>query len=161
MSEGDDAYYAILGDPQAELPGLTDDELAAIALGDDQWLNAPALSELGYRSSELAVPTALRALERPDHLLVAAAVRTLGTLDLDELLAYVERSAPDWPESVLDAIVEVLAVDHPIPRERAAELLDQIASRLEKPQNSRQFNVAQLFFNRYPRQRDDPPQQGC
>jgi hypothetical protein len=130
-------------------------DLVSLALGPDLWLNAPALAQLGERSPDAARPIAIEALDRSDVLLAATALRVLAGTDLDAALDYMTRTAPDWPLRVLDVIVEVLAVDHPISPDRAPALLDQVARRLERPVSSEEYNLADLFFRKYPGLRGD------
>src|SRR3954468_4854627 len=92
----------------------SDADLAALALSSDLWLNAPALAELGERSSEVARPVALKALGRDDALLQAAALRVLAESDLEAALDYMRRTVTSAPLIVLEAMVEVIAVDHTV-----------------------------------------------
>ena len=124
-------------------------ELVALALGDDVWLNAPALGALGDRSPEIAERVALEALERDDSLLVAAAIRVLADCDLDKALIRMSEMVSEAPIGVLEAMAEVLAVDHPIEPSRAPKLLDHLLDRLWPPAGSREYNAASLLRQRY------------
>lgn len=140
----------LMGEDEPPWADLTDQQLTDLALGDDLWLNAPALSRLGERSPLAARPVALEALRRHDILLAATALRVLAASNLDEALDYMRRTAPEWPLHILDVMVEILAVDHPISPDRAPDLLTQIAGRLSEPANSEEYNLADLFLRRYP-----------
>ena len=107
------------GEDEPSWGDLTIKELADLALGSDLWLNAPALSQLGERAPDAARAVALEALRRSDTLLAATALRVLSEVDLDSALDYMHRTAPSWPLRILDTMVDVLAVDHPIVPERA------------------------------------------
>jgi hypothetical protein len=143
------------GEDEPHWDGMSTEELTDLALGSDLWLNAPALSHLGERSPEAARPVAIQALQSSDTLLAATALRVLAVSDMDIALDYMGRTAPTWPLWILDSMVEVLAVDHPIHDDRAPELLNQIARRLSQPANSKEYNLAELFFRQYPQLRID------
>lgn len=134
---------------------LTNRELAALALGPDVWLNAPALAELGDRSPEAARPVSVEALRRPDTLLAATALRVLAESDLDGALDYMRRTVSNAPLDILDAMVDILAVEHPIAAEHEPDLLANLVDRLWPPEGSREFNLADLLFRQYPGIRPD------
>jgi len=140
-------------DDEPNWADMTTADLVDLALGDDLWLNAPALSHLGDRSPEAARSVALEALQRSDPLLTATALRVLARVDLDAALDYMRRTAPSWPLRVLDVMVEILAVDYPISFDRAPNLLSQIAQRLSVPANSEEYNLADLLYRQYPQLR--------
>jgi hypothetical protein len=81
----------------------------------------------------------------------------LAASDLDGALDYMRQTAPEWPLRILDAMVEILAVDHPILPDRAPDLLPQIAERLSEPANSEEYNLADLFLRQYPHLRSRWP----
>src|SRR3954454_19227159 len=113
-------------DDSPDWAALTNSELAVLALGPDVWLNAPALAELGDRSPEAARPVAVEALRRPDTLLAATALRVLAKSDLDGALDHMRRTVSQAPLNLLDAMVDVLAVEHPIAPEREPGLLAEL-----------------------------------
>jgi hypothetical protein len=137
-------------DDELDWTALTNHELAELALGPDLWLNVPALSELGDRSPEAARPVAMKALQRQDTLLAAMALRVLAESDMDAALEYMRRTVSYAPLNLLDAMVDVLAVEHPIDPKREPELLSTLIDRLWPPEGSREYNLADLLFRQYP-----------
>lgn len=142
-------------DDEPDWTALTNQELAELALGPDLWLNAPALSELGDRSPEAAHPVTMEALQREDTLLAAMALRVLSQSDIEDALEYMRRTVSNAPLNLLDAMVDVLAVEHPIDPAREPELLSKLIDRLWPPQGSREYNLADLMFRQYPSVRPD------
>jgi hypothetical protein len=140
-------------DDEPDWDALDTQALAALALGPDVWQNVPALLELGDRSPAAARPVALEALTRADVLLVAAALRVLGDADLDAALGYMREHVTTAPLKILSAMVEVLAVNHPIPADREPVLLAQLVERVWPPDGSREYNLADLMFRQYPQLR--------
>lgn len=138
---------------EPDLKQLSDQELAEMALGPDLWLNAPALAELGDRSSDVARPVAMAALQREDTLLAATALRVLADSDLSAAIEYMRRTFKESPLDLLDAMVDVVAVEHPVNPAVELELLKGLVDRLWPPQNSREFNLADLLFRQYPQMR--------
>ena len=143
-------------DDEPDWTALSDADLADIALGPDVWLNVPALSELADRSPETARPVALEALTRSDTLLAAMALRVLAESDLDEALRYMRRTVLVAPLSILDAMVDVLAVEHPIDPGHDKNLLAELVKRLWPPAGSREYNLADLLFRQYPELKPRP-----
>jgi hypothetical protein len=131
----------------------SDRELAELALGPDLWLNAPALSQLGERSPEAARSVAMEALRRDDALLQATALRVLAESDMDSALEYMRRAVMSAPLAVLDSMVEIIAVDHMVDGSSESDLLTNLVGRLWPPAGSREYNLADLLFRRYPQLR--------
>lgn len=140
-------------DDEPNLKDLSNQELAELALGPDLWLNAPALAELGDRSPEVAHPVAVEALQREDTLLAATALRVLADSDVSGAIEYMRRTVSEAPLNLLDAMVDIVAVEHPIDPACEPELLKRLVDRLWPPQGSREFNLADLLFRQYPQVR--------
>jgi hypothetical protein len=122
-------------------------ELASTGHGD---YRALALTELADRAPMVAMPLAREALSSKNQFLVATGLAIVASADLDAAIEVMTKMAPDWSSTVLQAIVEIIAVDHSIAPTRAAGLLTALAERLAVPGSSAEFDAAELFFRRYP-----------
>jgi hypothetical protein len=136
---------------------LSTEELAELAAGRDLWVKAPALGALEERSPDRALPIARKALREGDDLVAATALRVLAHLDPDAALRYMEEVVESCSMRLLDAMVEVLAVDSPVSLKEHADLLLGIAARLQVPVTDEELYLAELFFYQYPELRDQAP----
>jgi hypothetical protein len=132
------------------LEGLSNDELAELAASSDLWHNVPALSLLADRDPDLALSVARPLLHADDEFIAAAALRVVAALDTSSAHTFMQEIADDPSPRLLDAMVEILAVDLPVDPSMLPGVLQPMASRLASPRSGEEQDLAILFFRQYP-----------